>query len=156
MLCGHYGPCLAGVWWLICIEESELCCLIDWANSLPLRGVMGWLETLCLRTILLLTNRQSPALHVFSHNKRDAHRVSPWTHSYPCALMDRDRQSTELSVFSHYRDAQSFYSISPIMAIHPLQLKSICFYLMLKLFPDALFLTLNTNRSVRLLFLSPG
>lgn len=60
-----------------------------------------------------------------------------------------------LSVVSHYRNAQSFYSISPIMAIHPHLLKSICFYLMPQLFPDALFFTLNTNLSIHLFFSLP-
>lgn len=36
------------------------------------------------------------------------------------------------------------------MAIHPYLLKSICFYLMPQLFPDALFFTLNTNLSIHL------
>lgn len=72
--------------------------------------------------------------------------VSVWT--------ETERGSTVLSVVSHYREAKSFYSISAIMAMHPPLLKSICFYLMPQLFPDALFFTLNTNLPLHL-FLSP-
>lgn len=41
------------------------------------------------------------------------------------------------------------------MAIHPHLLKSICFYLMPQLFPDALFFTLTTNLSSHLLLSLP-
>lgn len=41
------------------------------------------------------------------------------------------------------------------MAIHPHLLKSICFYLMPQLFPNALFFTLNTNLSIHLFFSPP-
>lgn len=148
---------LNSVYWE-CSEESELCRLIDWDNSPSLRGVTSWLETLCLHTVLLFTNRQSPALPVLNHNQRDAHGVylRGYAHIPVRSWTETDREgSTALSVFSYYRDAQSFYSIGPIMAIHPLLLKSICFYLMPKQFPDALFFTPNTNHSVPL-FLSPG
>lgn len=77
--------------------------------------------------------------------------ISLWAHGQ----RQTGRGRTVLSVVSHYRDALSFYSICPIMALHPHLLKSICFYLMPQLFPDALFFTLNTNLSIHLFFLSP-
>ena len=84
--------------------------------------------------------------------------VSLWPGSFPCERSDRDREReySAVSVVSHYRESQGFYSISPIMALHPPLLKSICFYLMPQLFPDALFFTLNTNLSLRLFFSPPS
>lgn len=125
----------------------------NWLGQLSILGVTSWLETLCLHTVLLLTNRQSPALPVLNHNQRDAHGVylRGYAHIPVRSWTETDREgSTALSVFSYYRDAQSFYSIGPIMAIHPLLLKSICFYLMPKQFPDALFFTPNTHHSIPL------
>lgn len=83
-----------------------------------------------------LIDKAKLLLQVFNHGGRHRHKVFVFdlTHIPECTWTETEGGSTVPSVVSHYRDAWSFYSISPIMAMHPL-LKSICFYLMYQLFP---------------------
>lgn len=86
--------CLTGVWCLICMEESELCCLIDQGSSPSLHRVMSWLETQCLHAVLFPANRQSFFLQVFRDIERDTHgvRLFDLTHIPVSTWTETDRE----------------------------------------------------------------